>query len=259
MMKIKHWMVAAGAGLIAVSAWAPMASGLAAGNATALAAPSVASQSAPGASAGLSNGTALLLQLSKTVDTKNAKAGDEVTAKLVSDVKADGKVVLHQGTKLIGHVVQVRAHSKEKPGSTLTMVFEKAVAKGGVETVLSANIQAVGAPPLPAMSSNISPDLGVPTSMGSQGSRANTAPPSGMGPASTGPMTRPAGGVTEGAGNTGISSNGVLTPSSKGVFGIPDVSLAVATDASQPPVLQSAGHNIKLEGGTQILLVVSAK
>ena len=259
-MKMKsHWMVAAGAGLIAASAWAPVANGFATGNAPALSAPAGASQSAPGASAGLSNGTVLLIQLSKSVDTKNAKAGDEVTAKLIFDVKADGKVVLHQGTKLIGHVAQAQAHTKEKPGSTLTMVFEKAVAKGGVETVLSANIQAVGAPPLPAMSSNINPDLGVPTSMGSQGSRANTAPPSGMGPASGGPMSRPVGGVTDGAGNTGVSANGVLTPSSKGVFGIPDVSLAAPADASQPPVLQSAGHNIKLESGTQILLMVNAK
>ncbi|MFI5105263.1 MAG: hypothetical protein ACHP79_10100, partial [Terriglobales bacterium] len=258
-MKMKsHWMVAAGAGLIAVSAWSPMANAFANGNAPAPSTPASASQSAPEASAGLSNGTVLLIQLSKSVDTKNAKAGDEVTAKLVSDVKADGKVVLHQGTKLIGHVAQARAHSKETPGSTLTMVFEKAVAKGGVETVLSVNIQAVGAPPLPAMSSNINPDLGVPTSMGSQGSRVSTAPPSGMGPASSGPMSRPAGGVTDGAVNTGVSANGVLTPSSKGVFGISDVSLAAATDASQPPVLQSAGHNIKLESGTQILLVVSA-
>ena len=67
-----------------------------------------------GASGALSNGTTLQAELTKSIDAKKAKQGDEVTAKLTQDVKSSGQVVLHKGTKLVGHVTEAQAKSKEK-------------------------------------------------------------------------------------------------------------------------------------------------
>src|SRR5438477_207706 len=60
----------------------------------------------------LGAGTALNTQLSQTVDSKKAKAGDAVTAHTTDAVKAEGKTVLPKGTKLVGHVTRASARAK---------------------------------------------------------------------------------------------------------------------------------------------------
>ena len=99
-----------------------------------------------GASGALSSGTTLQAELTKSIDAKKAKPGDEVTAKLTQDVKARGKVVLHKGTKLVGHVTEAQAKSKENSESKLGMAFDKAVLKGGEEMAFNGVIQALGGP-----------------------------------------------------------------------------------------------------------------
>ena len=71
----------------------------------------------------------LQAELSKSLDAKKAKPGDEVTAKLTQDVKADGKVVMHKGSRLVGHVTEAQAKSKENAESKLGIVFDKAVSE----------------------------------------------------------------------------------------------------------------------------------
>ena len=100
-----------------------------------------------GASGALSSGTTLQAEPTKSLDAKKAKSGDEVTAKLTQDVKADGKVVMHKGSKLVGHVTEAQAKSKENADSKLGIVFDKAVLKGGEEVAFSGVIQA-RAPPV---------------------------------------------------------------------------------------------------------------
>src|SRR5258707_13981127 len=80
-----------------------------------------------------SSGTTVQAELTKSLDEKKAKSGDEVTARLTQDAKADGKVVMHKGTKLVGHVTEAQAKSKENAESKLGVVFDKAVLKGGQE------------------------------------------------------------------------------------------------------------------------------
>jgi hypothetical protein len=81
----------------------------------------------------LENGSLLYAELSKTVDTKKAKAGDPVTAQLVADVLSHGKIVIRRDSKLVGHVTEAQPYSKEKPESRLGIVFEKIILKGGQE------------------------------------------------------------------------------------------------------------------------------
>ena len=79
----------------------------------------------------LENGSILYAELAKTVDAKKAKVGDPVSAMLVADVLAHGKIVLRHDSKLLGHVTEVQIHTKEAPESRLGIVFDKAVTKGG--------------------------------------------------------------------------------------------------------------------------------
>jgi hypothetical protein len=194
-------------------------------------------------------------ELTKTVDAKNAKVGDELTARLLQDVKVDKKVVLHRGAKLVGHVVQVKPHTKEAPESVLGIVFDKAVGKGNEEMGLHATIQAVAARPEPVLA----PDSGVPTSMGSRGAPMGGG--GGMGSGGGGGVmpvpTQGAGASDSGRGSVdpgGAMSGRALAPDSKGVFGIPDTSLGAPAGSTQPPVVICKTRNVKLESGTQLVL-----
>lgn len=89
-------------------------------------------QSAPAQpTARLETGSILYAELTKAVDAKKAKPGDPVTAVLVSDVLAHGKVVLRHDSKLLGHVTEAQIHSKDTPESRLGIVFDKVVTKEG--------------------------------------------------------------------------------------------------------------------------------
>jgi len=94
--------------------------------------PAVALQGAPvQPTVHLENGSILYAELAKTVDAKKAKVGDPVSAVLVADVLAHGKIVLRHDSKLVGHVTEVQIHTKEAPESRLGIVFDKAITKGG--------------------------------------------------------------------------------------------------------------------------------
>ena len=55
-------------------------------------------------------GTALRVQLVKTVDAKKAKPGDPVMAKTVDEIRAGQEVVAPRGAKVSGHVIAATPH-----------------------------------------------------------------------------------------------------------------------------------------------------
>ena len=86
--------------------------------------------------------------MSRSVDARNAKPGEEVTATLAQDVESGGQVRYPRGTRLVGHVTeaQPRERRAESGGdSRLGIVFDKAVLRDGREVPLNATIQAVAA------------------------------------------------------------------------------------------------------------------
>jgi hypothetical protein len=91
----------------------------------------------------LENGTIMYLELAKTLDAKKAKPGDEVSAILLADVLSHGKIVLRQDTKLIGHVTEAQAFSKDKPDSRLGVVFDRVIGKGKQETAFNSVLLAI--------------------------------------------------------------------------------------------------------------------
>src|SRR3954465_2584547 len=79
----------------------------------------------------LENGSILYAELTKTVDAKKAKVGDPVSAILLADVLAHGKIVVRHDAKLLGHVTEAQVHSKDTPESRLGIVFDKVITKDG--------------------------------------------------------------------------------------------------------------------------------
>jgi hypothetical protein len=79
----------------------------------------------------LENGSILYAELTKAVDAKKARVGDPVSAVLVADVLAHGKIVIRHDAKLLGHVTEAQVHSKETPESRLGIVFDKVITRDG--------------------------------------------------------------------------------------------------------------------------------
>src|SRR5437879_4745766 len=99
------WIAVVVAGVLTASAAAQQSGASASGNASASA---NANGNANGSSASLSNGTNVQAELTKALDAKKAKVGDEVTARVTQDVKSNGQVAVKKGSKLVGHVTDVK-------------------------------------------------------------------------------------------------------------------------------------------------------
>jgi fibronectin-binding autotransporter adhesin len=236
-----------------------------------------------GASGALSSGTSLQAELTKSLDAKKAKPGDEVSAKLTQDVKENGKVVLHKGSKLVGHVTEAQVKSKENAESKLGVVFDKAVLKGGQEMAFNGVIQAVAPPVQGALSVAGDENSSLGSGMGS-GSSMGGGHSSGGGIAPIGAATSAAGGTVGAVGNTagsvsntagsvtnstgavngavnrtaGVAANGALNSAAHGVVGMQGVDLnTAAAGSAQGSVISSASRNIKLDSGTQMVLQVT--
>lgn len=223
-------------------------------------------------SAALSSGTAMQAELTKSIDAKKAKPGDQVTAKLTQDVKENGKVVLHKGSKLRGHVTEAQAKSKENAESKLGVVFDKAELKGGQEVAFNGVIQAL-APPVsgslslagdegsnagPAMGGSPSPAMGG----GARGGGTLGAATGAVSPAvgsTVGAVDRTAGSAAGRVNNTvGGAANATLNTTSRGVVGLQGLALnTAAAGSAQGSVISSADKTVKLESGTQMVLQVA--
>jgi len=92
----------------------------------------------------LQSGSTVQAELSKPVDVRKNKPGDEVIAKTTQDVKSDGKVVLPKGSKIVGKVTQAQERAKGQDESQLGIAFDHAILKDGTQMPVSFAIQAVG-------------------------------------------------------------------------------------------------------------------
>jgi hypothetical protein len=230
-------------------------------------------------SADISSGTKIDATLANSLDAKKNKPGDRVEARTAQDVKQDGKVVLKKGTRLVGHVTEVQARSKEQTESQLGVVFEHALTNSGQEIPLNATIQALAAAQSSEAASAGADDLAA--SGSGLGSASGSARSSGGGlvggVASTagsagGAVMNTAGSASGNAGGTlgaatrstgavgGLSSTGRLASNSSGVFGLQGLSInSAASSAAQGSTIVSSTKNVHLDSGTQMLLSVSGQ
>jgi hypothetical protein len=212
--------------------------------------------------------------LAHSLDAGKAKTGEEVTATVTQDVKSKGQVVVRRGSKLIGHVTSARPLAKgESAASQLAIQFDHAVLKDGTQLPFDATIRAIA-----AASSDADLDGGT---MAAGGAMTGASAPPMRGGGLLGAGAGIVGGASGSAGGTlggvahgtsslsgversagavgGVTNTGVLSPGSQGVFGLHEVALSSETSASgNTSVLSSTTRTVHLDGGTQMLLRVSA-
>ena len=202
-------------------------------------------------------GSVIPVQLTKTLDAKKVKAGDEVVAKVTQDMKTgSGEVLVPKDTKVIGHVTEAQVRNKEQKESQLAIAFNQAVLKN--EPVqLPMSIQAViGQEPNNATNAYGSPG-GEPTQPSGSGTGAPSAgrsPMAGNAGQQQAPRSTP-------SGDTDTSQPGAKLPpingNTQGVVGISNLSLSPNSNATHGSVLSSEKNNVKLESGTLLLLRVN--
>jgi hypothetical protein len=242
---------------------------------------STASADTKSAQVGAAGSSEMNATLSRPVDARKAKPGDPVTATSDSDAKAADGTPIKRGSKLTGHVTQARpldqsASSSAAGESVLSIVFDKAVLRDGHEVPLNATIQAVSAAQSAA---SLDSDRGG-AGMGAGGFGAGSARGGGGGLLGGGGavaggvsaagglvggvghgVSSPAGGLAGATGHSaaavgGLNARGMLTSGSQGVFGIDGLELASSSAGNaQGSVIASTKRNVRLDGGTRMLLV----
>jgi DNA polymerase-3 subunit gamma/tau len=206
-------------------------------------------------------GSVIPVQLTKTIDAKKAKPGDEVVAKVTMDMKTNsGEVVVPKDTKVVGHVTEAQARNKEQKESQVGIAFDHAVLKNG-DVNLPMSIQAVIAPPSNNGNSGGGVDQGAPAGGGATatssmgGGRSGSTGSAGQSQASaSAPNSVPTTGTdNQQQGNARPPING----NTQGVVGISDLKLEAGQNITQGSVLSSEKNNVKVESGTMLLLRVS--
>ncbi len=198
----------------------------------------------------IATGSVIPAELTKTVDAKKAKTGDEVIAKVTQDLRdISGAVVVPKDTRVFGHVTEAQPRNKVQKESQLGIEFDKAVLKNGTPMTIPMSIQAIVAPPTP-----------------NNGQSSQTTHPAGQPIQNTSSASGAGGGrvianmpTVDDSGSTASSSGSdrpPITGNTKGVIGIPNLSLA-APNASQGSVMTSEKNNVKLDEGTLLLLRVN--
>jgi hypothetical protein len=218
------------------------------------ASPTAGNQAQP-SSPRLAPGSVIPVQLTKTVDAKKAKTGDEVVARVTQDMKtSSGEVLVAKDTKIMGHVTQAQARTKEQKESELGIAFDHAMTKTG-EMDQPMSIQAIIAPLNNSSGGDSGNSQGAPVTGGSTASSPMGSHNPSMGGAPPPPSPSAATGTdATGAGAARPPING----NTQGVIGMPELKLeANAENAALGSVMSSAKGNVKLESGTLMLLRVN--
>jgi len=192
-------------------------------------------------------------ELTKSIDTKKAKTGDEVAAKTTADAKLPDGTDLPKGTKLVGNVVEVSPKSKEQKNSHLVISLSHAVTKEGKEVPIHAAVTSMTGPAMAQSMDMSSPGGGgmAPSgggdSGGGSGAASAPAPSQSMPTASTSsdPQTQ----------------QGAMLKSAQDrvpVANMPNVVLSAPTTPDSAGVLDAQNQNINLSSGTKFTVNVSA-
>ena len=222
-------------------------------NPSSTAPPSASAQTQPK----IAPGSVIPVELTKTIDAKKARTGDEVVAKVTQDMKTQtGEILFPKDTKVIGHVTEAQRREKDQKESQLAIAFDQAVLKNQ-QVQLPMLIQAV-----------IGPQNNSGTGAGQSGAPGNSPVPSSTGTTASSPMAgrspmgnggqpQPQISAPTGDSNGAPQSNWPpINAQTQGVVGISNLNLSPNSNAKQGTVLTSEKNNVKLESGTMLLLRV---
>jgi hypothetical protein len=196
--------------------------------------------------------TSLSAELTKGVDTKKAKVGDEINAKTTSDAKMPDGTALPKGTKLVGNVVDVTPRSKAQKNSHLVISLSHAVTKDGHDLPIHAAVTSVSAPVMPQSMDAPAPGGGMPSGGGAAasggsggGASSQAAPMPSMSSASSSD--------TQPQQVAMLKSAQDRVP----VAGMPHVILSAPTTPQSAGVLDAENENISLQSGTKFTVNIS--
>ena len=216
-------------------------------------------EAAASASPILAPGSVIPVQLTKSIDAKKAKTGDAVEARVTQDLKnGGGTIIVPKDTKVMGHITQAEARTKEQKESQIAITFDHAVMNGS-EVAVPLSIQAVIAPQSPNSdrNNNGSESVGQTTSA-PRGGGMSTGNSGGRPMGAGGPQPAPSSAAGEDLPNPqSANAHEPITAKTQGVVGISNLKLQAAATATQGSVLSSEKNNVKLESGTLILLRVN--
>lgn len=195
------------------------------------------------------------------LDSKTAKAGDNVEIRTKTSVKTASGTEIPKGSKLVGHVLAAKA-SQAGDNSQVALEFDHIELKGGQNLPVHSQIQSIGSASSGAsgsasgaMSSPPSGGSSTASAAGPDGRSTASAPQAaGPDPAATANSAPPAGTIVAKTGNIAIATTS-----------IPSVLLANNAPGQQDPrmaqassILLGAKKDIQLDGGTQMVVGVAA-
>jgi hypothetical protein len=192
---------------------------------------------------------AVSAELTKRLDTKSAKQGDEVDARVTDAAKLPDGTELPRGTKLIGKVTDVKAKSKEDKSAHLAFNIDHAVLKDGKEMPVAVVVMSVTGPSQGSTEMMMPGGGASPSSAGGAGGGSTSSPA---------PSTASAPIVAAGGQS---SAGGVLksTQDRVPVGNMPGVMLSgPGNNAGSAGSLDASGDNISLGSGTKLILSVAA-
>ena len=219
---------------------------------------------APAATASqLKSGTSIKATLEKPVDARRNKPGDQALAKTTEDVKSEGKVVIPRGSKIVGHVTEVRAPENRHAESAVGVVFDHVVLRDGSQMPLSLAVQAVGSGTTPEVEDDSLMSSGNTAATGSVNAAGTNVTRTGGGlvggvRSTTGGLVNTAGSVGGATASTetgiGPGASSSLNSNSQGVIGLRGLNLESSTSSSA--TFTSRNSNVHLSSGTQMILRV---
>jgi hypothetical protein len=87
--------------------------------------------------------TSVAAELDGKLDSKSAKVGDRVVLKTTDKVQISDGTVMPRGTRLVGHVTEVQAHSSDRAIAQIGIAFDHAELKNGESVPLHSLIRTV--------------------------------------------------------------------------------------------------------------------
>lgn len=148
--------------------------------------------------------------LNKRIDSKNAKVGDEVTAKTTSEAKLANGTKIPKGSRLTGHVTEVEPKSHDNRNGLVAFAFDHAVLRDGQQIPVHVLMRAMAAPAPVDAGANMSDDMMGGGNAGMMAPGASAAPGGGGAVRSAGAPASGANGVLRGTTGMAADTGGTL-------------------------------------------------
>jgi hypothetical protein len=211
----------------------------------------------------LKSGSSIKATLEKPLDARRNKPGDQVVAKTTENVKSEGKVLIPRGSKIVGHVTEVKAHKNGQAESAVGVVFDHLVLRDGSQMPLSLAVQAVGTGTTAEAEDDSLRSSGNTAAMGNVNAAGTNMTRTGGG--LVGGVRSTTGGLVNTAGSVGAATAGTATgvgsgassslnSNSHGVIGLRGLNLESSTSSSA--TFTSRNSDVHLNSGTQMILRV---